>query len=124
MLELAAYAIGLLPLQEGEVLDYLPDDGLIFCRHGSFGCWNPCDDDGDAFRLGVDLKIVAQSHCSDEYDRKYAAAYIYDNDGCEVCFVREIWRDNPHAALRLAITRAAAEIGKLVLKNNNAIQNI
>ena len=77
-----------------------------------FNQWNPLEDDGYALRLAVKLGIVPQSKCWDEYDRLFASAYVYDEYGMEVCSVREPYTDDPYAATRRCITRAAAEIGK------------
>jgi hypothetical protein len=70
--------------------------------------WNPLTDDGDALRLAVklQLKIEHYSLTSDGFDRVGAghgnAPIKYEND--------------PYAAARRAITRAAAEIGKTLKK--------
>ena len=64
------------------------DKGLRF--------WNPLTDDGDALRLAVKLELDAAW-----YEKQVYVDYIveqYDND--------------PYAATRRAIVRAAAEIGK------------
>jgi hypothetical protein len=61
--------------------------------------WNPLTDDGDALRLAVKLGInpnFTANHC-----------FIDDAVYCE-----EAYGDNPYAATRRAIVRAAAEIGK------------
>ena len=60
------------------------------------GWWNPLTDDGDALRLAVKLELDAGW-----YEGQVYVDYIveqYDND--------------PYAATRRAIVRAAAEIGK------------
>lgn len=75
--------------------------------------WNPLTDDGDAFRLAVRLGMVVQSVCHDEYDSLYAAVWVYD-DAVEVCSTRQVYTDDPYAATRRAILRAAAEIGKAI----------
>ena len=53
--------------------------------------WNPIEDDGDALRLAVRLGLVVNTGCA--HDEK--------ND-----------LDDPYAATRRAIVRAAAEIGR------------
>ena len=53
--------------------------------------WNPIEDDGDALRLAVNLGLVVNPGCA--HDEK--------ND-----------LDDPYAATRRAIVRAAAEIGR------------
>ena len=58
--------------------------------------WNPLTDDGDALRLAVKLELDAAW-----YEKQVYVDYIveqYDND--------------PYAATRRAIVRAAAEIGR------------
>ncbi len=67
--------------------------------------WNPLEDDGDALRLAVKLKIDLMVN-SDRIDAfaecGNAAEYLY-----------ELPRPtDPYAAARRAIVRAAAEIGK------------
>jgi hypothetical protein len=60
------------------------------------GQWNPLTDDGDALRLAVKLRLTP---------------HIDGNlTDCEDCTVAHL--DDPYAATRRAITRAAAEIGK------------
>lgn len=73
--------------------------------------WNPRDDDGDAFRLAVRLKLsVGPTHggtvvqwqlCPDDFE-----------DGHVPIWPAEISSGDPCAATRLAIVRAAAEIGR------------
>ena len=59
--------------------------------------WNPLNDDGDALRLAVKLGISVFSPGFAEY-----------HNGGDVC-----------AAVRLAIVRAAAEIGKRMIEQEN-----
>jgi hypothetical protein len=72
--------------------------------------WNPLTDDGDALRLAVklQLKIEHYSLTSDGFDRVGAghgnAPIKYEND--------------PYAAARRAITRAAAAIGKEMINKD------
>ena len=82
LLELAAKAAGYKMHPEKFVGDYWLKDGMV---------WNPLTDDGDALRLAVKLKLLDQHNV------------IYGQwDG----------GDDPYAAQRRAIVRAAAEIGK------------
>lgn len=87
----------------------------ILCGHNDvFGThhskpWNPLTDDGDALRLATDLDLNVF----------HAAGACYampsDDDGSiEICVS---YRDagDKHTATRLAITRAAAEIGREML---------
>jgi hypothetical protein len=68
--------------------------------------WNPIENDGDALRLAVELKLDIVFHCDDNgcyagtRDRVHGAAVYYDKV------------PDKNAAVRLAITQAAAEIGK------------
>jgi hypothetical protein len=73
--------------------------------------WNPLDDDGDALRLAVKVRIEVEPwiHGSDEFAR---------------AAVREVLVDEPHgsdpyAATRRAIVRAAAEIWKAMVGASN-----
>jgi hypothetical protein len=67
--------------------------------------WNPLNDDGDALRLAVKLGIGTDFDFSDGCGETSAAQtlqeYQYEKHG-----------DDPYAATRRAIVRAAAEIGK------------
>jgi hypothetical protein len=63
--------------------------------------WNPLTDDGDALRLAVKLKMTV-----DITDEASGAGAI----GLKWC--SEPYKDDPYAATRRAIVRAAAEIGR------------
>ena len=66
------------------------------------GDWNPLDNDGDALRLAVKLELSIDF-------AKWRNTVYYGVDN----FVQEDWHNkDPYAATRLAIVRAAAEIGK------------
>ena len=86
--------------------------GLMVVRDGAV-CqsdqvlWNPLTDDRDALRLAVKLKMNVDICDS------CAEVAIFVNDGCGVTTVECYNGDNdPYAATRRAIVRAAAEIGK------------
>jgi hypothetical protein len=112
LLELAAKAAGMQIVGEVDEMICQPDHttGGFVIRNdrGGDSCWNPLTDDGDALRLAVklQLKIEHYSLTSDGFDRVGAghgnAPIKYEND--------------PYAAARRAITRAAAEIGKTLKK--------
>jgi len=93
LLELAAKASG------------LPEYGwmggsLMYVKDNCFVDWNPLNDDGDALRLVVKLRL-------DFYvDVKQAGCWVDDF----VCLFEDINND-PYAATRRAIVRAAAAIG-------------
>ena len=100
LLELAAKAAGI------EVL------GVSFEMDGSFAgfptggqkVWNPLTDDGDALRLAVKLEIYAIVAA----DLGVVSARI--RNGARMSW-RENINDDPYAATRRAIVRAAAQIG-------------
>ena len=68
--------------------------------------WNPLEDDGDAFRLAVHLRmnICHYSGCTDAHDR------VGVNKGYGIKPVP--YKDDILKALRRVIVLAAAEIGK------------
>jgi hypothetical protein len=71
---------------------------------GEFVLWNPLTDDGDALRLAVKLRLTVNCSyddvalCGQEFTQK--EVFIERNG------------EDPLAATRRAIVRAAAEIGK------------
>lgn len=95
MLELAAKAAGI------TYFDVTPRG--VSCENGYL--WNPRADDGDAFRLAVKLNMGV----SIPVHKTIRADVITFRD--PFVNIREKG-DDPYAATRLAITRAAAEIGK------------
>jgi hypothetical protein len=78
--------------------------GLSFWQENS---WNPLDDDGDALRLAVKLNIDVFFHAS-RVESHVAGGRIPPVRAIE----REDYGDDPLAATRRAIVRAAAEIGR------------
>jgi hypothetical protein len=91
LLELAAKAAG---------YEYLWNIDSLLIR-GLESRWNPIADDGDALRLAVKLNLVVLS------DRSGISAA----HGMYQC-AKEVHGDDPYAATRRAIVRAAAEIGR------------
>lgn len=91
LLDLAAKAAGI--------------EGVNFDRARRDWSWNPLDDDGNALRLAVKLDIVFR--CIN------GVAFAW-KDG--ICDMQEPYSDDRCAAVRRAIVRAAAEIGKAMLK--------
>lgn len=86
-------------------------DGL-WVGHGNIivGClqsprWNPLTDDGDALRLSVKLNLTIRI-CEFQKDTIVESQKII---GCQRI---ENHRNDPYAATRRAIVRAAAEIGR------------
>lgn len=95
LLELAAKAVGCEP--QGM------EQGLMYLLGVQYG-WNPLTDDGDALRLAAKLEMnVDIGHHFTE------ASMIRDDT--RIC-ADERHDDDPFAATRRAIVRAAAEIGK------------
>ncbi|MBV5799353.1 hypothetical protein KUT57_22645 [Pseudomonas aeruginosa] len=68
--------------------------------------WNSLTDDGDALRLAVKLRLDITFYNGFEE----VAAEPSNGDWMNPC--QEVFTENPYAATRRAITRAAAEIGK------------
>jgi len=93
MLELAAKAAGLLEMAVGD-----KDIQRYLLR------WNPLTDDGDALRLAVKLKLAFATWGSGAC----AVVFLHGGRGRIV----EPHKDDPYAATRRAIVRAAAEIGR------------
>ena len=91
LLELAAKAAGIDPNW----------DGL-------FWQWNPLTDDGDALRLAVRLGLAIRALEKCVYVESDPETLLGQSTVSEL----EMYKGDPYAATRLAIVRAAAEIGK------------
>jgi hypothetical protein len=100
LLELAAKAAG-------HDYRYVQDQHWIRCPNG-YQPWNPLTDDGDALRLAVKLKLDVQTN------EASASVQTWQSDIGETKEVVEYFDppQDPYAATRRAIVRAAAEIGK------------
>ena len=102
LLELAAKAAGYVTKGEavdaGDTFTHL----VVNAGHGTKRFrWNPLTDDGDALRLAVKLNFRL------DLDRTCCVVtYAWDE------LARDRYTDDPLAATRRAIVRAAAEIGK------------
>lgn len=93
LLELAAKAAGIEVRYQPISHRFLTQKQLSQREGHYFAYWNPLTDDGDALRLAVKLGIL-------------------DNHEIGIAPVN-VWADeDPYAATRRAIVRAAAEIGK------------
>ena len=89
-----------------------------FCRPELGGCqirkpfvsgfWNPLTDDGDALRLAV--KLGLREYFVIEIQKTCSQATVFEP--FEHCEYEEFKDQDPYAATRRAITRAAAQIGK------------
>jgi hypothetical protein len=105
LLELAAKAVGL-SLEQGPGSP--PEKCFGACWDGhTWDYWNPLDDDGDALRLAVKLDFRI------DIDKERAWTAVYANRSYNIDTVLEANDNNdPYAATRRAIVRAAAEIGR------------
>jgi hypothetical protein len=72
-----------------------------------FNWWSPLTDDGDALRLAVKLKMSV--NYLEAHPKGYEPARVSINNGYGIV---EVIHNDPYAATRRAIVRAAAEIGK------------
>ena len=118
LLELAARAAGMIPLQAGQELDVSGSGGLMFCSNGKRIDWNPLAYDGDALRLAVKLSI---NFSVDAYPNNvFRQTEVCVGHRCEHEIserwvehdIEEPWGDSPYVATRRAIVLAAAAIGK------------
>lgn len=71
--------------------------------------WNPIEDDGDALRLAVKLKMVIDTDWNGGANAGNACVDFPDP---EYGYQEGNGKSDPYAATRRAIVRAAAEIGK------------
>ena len=108
LLELAARAAGY------SVRTDLTYEGVIVINDGVF--WNPLTDDGAALRLSVKLGISITPYPIYNADRhsvickqRRKSDTMREANPTEVI---ELYGNDPYAATRRAIVRAAAEIGK------------
>lgn len=92
LLELAAKAAGL-RLSAGHIWH----EG-----EGQWVRWNPLTDDGDALGLVVRLYLLVQV--------RPRVTFVTDNEGNQLAFRQH--KDDPYAATRRAIVRAAATVGR------------
>lgn len=99
LLELAAKAAGI------ELSDWSSaENGFIRYHFITRHIWNPLIDDGDALRLAVKLGLFV--NVWSEAKQVYVDFRTAKDD------VLEPFGNDPYAATRRAIVRAAAEIGK------------
>lgn len=96
LLELAAKA-------SGEVSEHWEGNQAYF--DGVLSRWNPLENDGDALRLAVKLGM---------YINIYSSSMRQTNVGNRIgVTAEEIHGDDPYAATRRAIVKAAAAIAKM-----------
>lgn len=110
LLELAAKAAGI--VQTGYVSEgQYHHAALLYNNEDDCSVrWNPLIDDGDALRLAVHLELETYTGRDDSGK---AEQYVgYSPAGQRIRYVYEPHGNDPYAATRRAIVRAAAEIGK------------
>lgn len=74
--------------------------------------WNPLTDNGDALRLAVKLNLeIVRSRITDAKLHVVSCHKQYEDVHEEYRWQWEFCKDDPYAATRRAITRAAAAIG-------------
>ena len=109
LLELAAKAAGIKALRssDGVLRDCTGGDPAmnIFAAKP----WNPLTNDGDALRLAVQLEMQVSIGFQ---GRINVAVYLDRGVDALPVNIREVKSDDPLAATRRAIVRAAAEIGR------------
>ena len=81
---------------------------FMYVKDNTFADWNPLEDDGDALRLAVKLDMLIAIHGESNYVRVYAGS----GAGVDDFYGTAAFENDPCAATRRAIVRAAAEIGK------------
>ena len=111
LLELAAKAAGALACWSSTLDEWQKDltDPYVDGKK-----WNPLADDGDALRLAVKLRLdlsFGHRYYFDEGPMTFCGTYW--NSSESATFNRFVQHgDDPYAATRRAIVRAAAELGK------------
>ena len=122
LLELAAKAAGIpiVPRTRGNPLWPFKHDEA---KSGKRGHWNPLEDDGDALRLAMKLRLSID-HNPPADPELWVVAH---RNGCEGCYapvmcVEDDFEDESQRgpATRCAIVRAAAEIGRAMRKGGAA----
>ena len=106
LLKLAAKAAGIDAKYSEEYNQFFVDNDVI----DSFFAWNPLTDDGDALRLAVELGM--DMYFGDDEGTPTFNAGSSLGEGKPFRYCIEPIGDDPYAATRRAIVRAAAEIGK------------
>ena len=109
LLELAAKAAGYTTIQYQNLKDSSLDIryGIDEAIWNGEDYWNPLENDGTALRLAVKLGLFV-----DIYDAEVLAGWVVDNDSSSMETLNQPKGNDPYAATRRAIVRAAAEIGK------------
>ena len=101
LLELAARAVGI----EGYIHEWINGPEFIIPGDNPV-TWNPLANDGDAFRMAVKLQFAVKTGTD------FSTIYSSELGGMWCMDHKEPNNDDPYAATRRAVVRAAAEIGK------------
>lgn len=104
LLELAAKAAGIEVRYQPMSHRFLTEKQLSQSDGYYFAYWDPLTDDGDALRLAVKFKFTIEH-------------WSVTSDGCDRVSAKigqapELYNNDPYAATRRAIVRAAAAIGE------------
>ena len=116
MLELAAKAGG---YARHEYVENSARDGRVVTGHYDSlleVCINPLTDDGDALRLAVKLELIL---CVRREGVTDATMHAPRTGMTPYLSFLEQHKDDPYAATRRAIVRAAAEIGRQMEESND-----
>jgi hypothetical protein len=105
LLEAAAKAAGIAGEYRTEHLCINGDWLDATAIHTEDEWWDPLEDDGDALRLAVRLHLWV------DCDTTLCNVIAYKRESCRVGAV-EFYKDDPYAATRRAIVRAAAVMDK------------
>ena len=79
--------------------------------------WNPLTDDGDALRLAVKLGLLVDLRYTEKHEsmRKFNRVNYWPTENGTYLPIEFGEHDDPAAATRRAIVRAAAEIGRSIV---------
>ena len=108
LLQFAAKAAGVRGKYNGIACEFYLEEWELDPANQGRSWWNPLVDDGDAMRLAVKLGM-----CVDCVDGSMMVEFFVKDKIKHIGI--EIYTDDPYAATRRAIVRAAAEIGKAML---------
>jgi hypothetical protein len=110
LLELAAKAAGI------KIIGSFPNDGGPVWTDQPGGWWGPLTGDGDALRLAAQLGLEISFVDNDDPNGEQTTVIVGYPESeirpCRVKYVQEFHNRDIFAATRLAIVRAAAEVGR------------
>ena len=117
LLEDAAKAAGKTKARYVEFWNAMADPAKEGDGFDRLTCWNPITDDGDAFRLAVKLGLSLLPYPVYREDSRHSVVVKQRRSGDTLRELNptealELYGEDPYAATRRAIVRAAAEIGR------------